>query len=378
MPRESEEADYLAPAQLEINPDAFVQVVKEVFQVEYGVTQNQEIAAICGFDKSRTTQLFGGAFNLQPKSIRSLLEVVKKPSHRRAILKAWNRLAFGEEVLGPSRERTTVKDPNEKALLRVDRMIREMRLDVGAGLAWNIAEAATDVEIRERALDMAYWCYQRLDEPALAMRCAKRIIQGARERREPCREACGHLFRIRILIGLTDCKPSEIDDLLDTAHTLAATSRPETPPNYRHGYLSTVDAYQQNSRVTFMERGTLPLDKGFLTSLLEESLQEAKSTRVYQKKYHAWQMVSRIYLLLGEHFQAAEAVDKAFETKKLYNLNALEMSGLLMGRVMAETEDEEVAAEYLLGVSENCRLSKDLYHKRLVDWKLARLISDTV
>lgn len=376
-PKEGEDHDYLAPAQLEINPSNFVQVVKEVYQVEFGVTEHQEIAEIIGVDKSRVSQVFKGAYDLQPKSLRALLEPVKKKSHRRAILKAWNALAFGEEIMAPSKARLTSVPPNQKALDRVDRMIREMRLDVAAGLARDIAEAATDHNIRERALDLGYWCNQRLDEPHKAMHCAKKIIEGARERQEPFREACGHLYRIRILIGLADSKPVEIVPLLEVADALAASPPVDSAPPYRLGYRSTVATYRESSRVTFMERGTIPRSQPFLEALRTKSLQEAKSSRHYQKKYHAWQLVSRIELLLGNTFAAAEAVDKAFETKKLYNLNALEMSGLLMGRVMAE-DDPISACGYLKEVSENCSASKDLYHKRLVDWKLTRVLSETI
>jgi hypothetical protein len=50
-----------------------------------------------------------------------------------------------------------------------------------------------------------------------------------------------------------------------------------------------------------------------------------------QKKYHAWQTIARIHLLRGESFQAAEAIDKAFASGELKNLQTYEMSGLLMG-----------------------------------------------
>ncbi len=230
MRQEDAELDYLAPTQLERDPKSFSEVVKEAFLLEHGVKQQQYIAEILGVDKSRVTQMFSDPRNLKPETIRAILSCLKRPAHRKSILKAWNREAFSEEIAKVPKGRLTAGTVGESAIRRIDRMIRESRLDLAARLAMEVADVGADLETRERALDLAYFTRQRLDEPGHAMLAAKRIVIGARERKEPYREACGHLFRVRTLIGLTDCTPEEIDPILDLAETLAAGSG--LPPGY--------------------------------------------------------------------------------------------------------------------------------------------------
>jgi hypothetical protein len=95
--------------------------------------------------------------------------------------------------------------------------------------------------VREAALDRLVACRQRLDELGRAIEAARRIILGAKDRRDPLREAAGHLNRYRILIGLADTKPTEAAPVLDLADELVVSNSPppETPP-YLRGSLATV------------------------------------------------------------------------------------------------------------------------------------------
>lgn len=51
--RKTEVVDFGAGAQLAIDPDAFIQVVREAFRLEHECLQNQDIADVLGVHKSR-------------------------------------------------------------------------------------------------------------------------------------------------------------------------------------------------------------------------------------------------------------------------------------------------------------------------------------
>lgn len=379
MRQDGEERDYLVGTQLEVDPKGFIQVVKEAFLLEHGVSQNQDIAVILGVDKSRVTQIFRDVKNLKPETVRSLLGCLEKKAHRRRILKAWTREAFGEEIGEPRIDGLTRNRITEKTLYRIDSMIRQSRMYLAATLAAEVAEKASDFVIKEQALDRLNWCRQRLDEPGQAMAAAKEIVERARDRDDPLREAAGHIFRARALLGLADCLPHEIEPILDTAESLTfRTAFPTQLPKYAIASPKRVATFRQNSKLLFMERGSVPLEDAFLESALKVALAEAERGKTYQGKYHAWQVASRIYSLRGQHFQAAEAIDRAFEAGSVKNLNAYEMSGLLMGRFQRQSEGPEEAAAYFVQVAKNCRETEDRYHLRLVEWELARVLSATI
>lgn len=375
MRREDQEADYLVPTQLEVDPEAFPQVIAEAFRLEYGVKQNQEFAEILGFDKSRVSQIFKDPENLKPESIRHLLSCFKRKATRTRILKAWNKIAFDEALSSPKRGKITSGEQDAVAMKTLMQMFRQARLERASKLAHEMSRRGSTLAIREQALDMLCWAHQRLDQPGQAMAAARRVIEGARKRNEPHREARGHLFRARILIGLADSKPAEFDPVLDAAEQLASQPNPPINPEYAIGTPAMVAQYRINSRVTFMERGILPIDDELLERVLQLCQKEAKSERTYQKRYQAWQMISRVHLLRGEHFAAAEAIDKAFASGEMKNLNALEMSALLTSRVHAETEVTDIAIRYLTRTAKRCHDFEDRYHQRLVEWQLARLHS---
>ncbi len=375
MRREDQEADYLVPTQLEVDPESFEAVVEEAFRLEYGVKQKQEFAEVMGVDKSRITQIFQAPENLQPESIRNLLSFFKLRKSRTRILKAWNKRAFGDSLSGPKQGRITAGKLDELAMRTLQRMVRQSRMERAAQLAYELSRKGVTLELRENALDLLCWCHQRLDQPGQAMAAARRIIEGAKSRNEPHRAARGHLFRARILISLADSTPEEFDPALDEAERLASFPGAPSKPEYSIATLQMVAAYRQSSRVVFMERGIISVDDGFLEIVLQNSLKEAKVERAYQKRYQAWQMVSRVYLLRGEHFAASEAIEKAFASGELKNLNALEMSAVLTSRVHAESEEPKSAIRYLTRAAKRCRDFEDRYHQRLVEWQLARLHS---
>jgi len=86
-------------------------------------------------------------------------------------------------------------------------------------------------------------------------------------------------------------------------------------------------------------------------------------------------LAARIHVLLGEFFQAEEALEKSFSSGELKNLNTYEMSGQIQGKILMAKGNTEEAIKYLRGVTVNCRKSTNYYHLRLVEHDLARLES---
>jgi transcriptional regulator with XRE-family HTH domain len=376
MNREDEERDYLVGTQLPHDPDSFVQVVKEAFQLEHGVTENQDIASILGVSKGRVSQIFKNPARLKGETVRMILNCLNRPLHRKRILRAWNRATFGELVAVAEKARGSAGEVSALTLRRVDRMIRESRWTSAAALAEEVAQSTRDTVLREMALDRISFSLQRLDEPGRAMDAVLQIVGGAIQRSERLREAAGHLYRFRILLGLADTKPTEVDPILDRAEMLTrSVPPPPEPPPYLLGSPATIGMYRLNSRLLFMERGVLGIDETLLDEVYAASHRIVKGRDPLLKKFHAWQTLARVHLLRGESFQASEAIDKAFESGGLRNLQTYEMSGLLMARVRRLTEGPGEAAQYMKAVAENCREKQDRYHLRLVEWERARHLS---
>lgn len=376
MRRDDGEFDYLAEAQLEVDPDSFIQVVKEAFLLEHGLSQNQDIAQILGVDKSRVSQIFKDPANLKPETVRMILAKIRRREHRRRIAKAWMLACFDEVIDDPHIGRVTGRRITEKTVRRVDRMIRQSRLTAAANTAAEASAKAGSVVLRERLLDRACWARQRLDEPGRAMEVVRLIIEGARERRDVLREAAGHLLRLRILIGLADCRPEEVQPIFAAAARLIHSSAPPTAaPVFMVGTPRWLGSMQDSVELAFMERGVKPKDAAFLERLLTRALAEAKSGKSHQERYGAWQTASRVYTLQGQFFQAQEAVDRAFQAGGMKNLNAYEMSSLISGRILLRTDGPEAAAQYLHTASHISRRQMDRYHMRLVEWELARAVN---
>ncbi len=371
------ERDYLVGTQLETNPSSFVQVVKEAFLLEHDCVHNQDIAEVLGVDKSRITQLFANPKTLKPESIQSLLSHLKKKEHRKRIVRAWTMECFGEDISDPKVGQLTGDKITHKTITRIDRMVRQSRLKLAALTAQEAYLKTDDEELAERLLDRAYWARQRLDEPGHAMLLVRVMAHRAEKRGATFRLIAAHLCRVRILAGLTDCKPEELEPIFQTVGDLLEQVKGTTPAKkpYMMGSTQIYRTLLRNSRILFMERGTLETDPEFLKEALRSVLKETKPSIPQSHRFGAWQTAARIYLLLGEFFQAQEALEKSFESGEVKNLQVYEMSGLIKGRVLMKTNTPQEAAKYLRKVSLQCRKTTDLYHLRLVEYELARLES---
>ena len=371
-----EELNYLVGTQLEIKPDSFSEVVKEAFLLEHGTKQNQEIAEVLGVHKSRVTQLFSSPQSLKPETIQHLISHLKKKEHRKRIVRAWVKDCFGEDIsdlkIGP----LTGEHTTDKTVKRIDRMVRQSRLRLAAFTAEEAYRKANDPVIQEKLLDRAQFVYQRLDEPGHAMTVVRTIAVRARRDGDNYRLIAAHLLRARILSGLSDVRPEEIEVIFsivrDLFEQVGAKSLPRS--QYLLGNRRMLLGLERGTKILFMERGIAPIDADYLRNTLSTLAQETRSSSQRQR-FSSYQLAARIHVLLGEFFQAEEALEKSFSSGELKNLNTYEMSGQIQGKILMAKGNTEEAIKYLRGVTVNCRKSTNYYHLRLVEHDLARLES---
>lgn len=375
MPHEDQELDYLVGTQPYENPASFERVVKEAFLLELDCSQNQDIADVLGVDKSRISQIFGSPSNLKPETIQKLLDHLKSKEHKRMIVEAWMRECFGEEILYKSGQSVVGKRVTEKTIRRIDRQIRESRLELAAKTAVEAAERTEDPVMRERLLDRAFFARQRLDQPGRAMRIARLITNGAMKQGDHRRAATGYCLAARVMRGMADAHERETIHLLDRAEALLASAEPvpRPIPPYILVTPEILEIERVNVVVTLTERVQIVRVEATLRQFLKVIRSHLATTKSYQQKSRLNQLLARIHLLLDETFQAAEHLEASFKSGDIKNLNVYEASGILNGRILAQTEGPEIAAEYLSEVIANCEGSLDYYHQRLCEYDLARL-----
>ncbi len=374
--RKGGETDYLVEAKPERDPDSFEQALREALMLERDCVLGVDIAEELGVSPGRVSQVLKEPEKLDTKSIDRIMSRIEGPENRRRVLRAWVRARYGTDPGAREGGGATGSRPTEKTLRRIDRQIRESRLRAAARTAGEAAAKADDAVLREQLLDRAYFARQRLDEPGQAMAVARVIAAGARNRGEPRRLAAAHLFRARVLMGLADARPGEVFEALGQADALLAgqSPAPDPAPPYALATEGQAEVLRLSARIGFLERGLLKAEEPFLREALA-SLRARATRGPYQRRFHALQTAARVHLLLGETAAAQEALEKAFASGETRNLNAYEMSGLIQGRVLRETEGPEAALRYLREVRSICLSNSDRYHARLAEYDLARLES---
>ena len=376
MRTEDGDLDYLVRAQPKVSPHSFEQAVREAYLLEYDCSDNKQMAAVRGGNKSRFTQIFGAdPTTIQPKTIQTLLDPLKSRSNRRRIVQAWIMECFGEDIDQPLKSPFVGARSSEKTLRRIDRQIRQARLSSAAATALEAAGKTDDLALREQFLDRALFARQRLDEPGQAMRVARLIAELAARRGDRARLAAAHYYRARILLGLDSSRPEEIEEILEAAESLINEQGPESKAELPYAVANSamLERLRLAAVLTFMERGLTPIYEPQLLAMLRDVLERTNRKTPYQDRFRSHAVAARIYLLLGDTFQAQEHVDKAFKSGEIKNLQAYEMCALLQGRILRELEPPEKVSDYLQEVSVNCGASLDRYHKRLAENDLARV-----
>lgn len=373
MRTEDGDLDFLVGAQLTIDPRSFAEVVKEAFRLEHDCIENQDIAEVLGVHKSRVSQVLHSPKALKPETIQKLLDQFGKVAHRRAIVRAWAKECFGEDIERPPQGELTGKSVSRGTLRRVDRQIRESRFSMAAQTAEEAASKTSDWELKQEFLDRAIFARQRLDQPGLAMCVARNIAESAEERADLLRLAAAQLLRGRTLLGLVDSRPEDLEPVFSRLRELlAACTEPSKPPAYIIGSWETLASLEVSALITFTERRTVALDEAKVRRAKDDLLEKLKQRLSQPRRFQTHVQVATAHLLLGETFQAQEQIDQAYKCGELKNLNVYESCGVVQGRILARTESPEQASKYLQGVISNCLESSDSIHHRLAEYDLAR------
>lgn len=368
-----EDPDYLAGTQLAIDPDSFVQAVKEAFLLEHQCLQNQDIAEVLGVDKSRVSQIFKAPKNLKAQTVLDLVSHLKRREHRWRIIRAWNQECFGLDVADRRRGLLTRGVVTEATLRRVDRFIRTNNLTRALQLSLEAKKHSIDRVQQEELLDRLFFLYQRLDAPGAAMKVAHEIAERAKAAGEGRRLAQGHAHRIRILVSLPDCRIHDVTPIFDAVDRLLQANPPQ--PSDASQYLlarpSGIAFLRIGCNLTLAERGMIDLDESWFKENLTELLALLKKRGKHQETAHF--LVARIYGMLGDLFAAKEHIDFAYKVNEVNRVHNLETSGLLQGRILAREGNIVEACQYLDTMSGVCSSNQDYYHRRLIQFDLARV-----
>lgn len=374
MRKEGGELDFLAGTELEVDPFSFEQVVKEAFWLEHRCVQDQDIAEVIGKSKGRLSQIFTNPSGLKPDSIQMLLRHLESPAHKRRIVQAWNSTCFGKDINAGRSIRLQADQIDETTLKRIDRLIRQSRLHTAVVVAAHGATKARDDILKEQFLDRYFFLRLRLDQPGLAMQIARQIGERAYKRGELLRLAAAHYFRALALGSVADSTPSELEPILAEIERLVA-KEPELleKPPYALASTQALESLRLTIYITFLDRGFAKFDKSYLERKLDDLLTECKSRGRRAEKFRPNVQLARIYLALGQTFQAQEHLDQAFEAVGVQKLNSYEICGVVKARIMHLTEPLDVVSSYLRDVLVNCERTLDYQHMRLAEYDLARI-----
>lgn len=364
---EDEEVDFGAGAQLATDPNAFIQVVREAYRLEHECLQNQDIAEVLDVDKSRVTQIFKNPKALKAETIQNLLDPLQNERNRRRIIRAWNLECFGIDIDERPKGRRTGSKVSVKTIGRIDRYFREFRLNDAALTASEAANKAEDWVLKQQFLDRAYFAWQRLDRPDQAMATVRIMAQGAQKRGAVRRLVMAHLFRARILLGLANAMPRDIEPVLEIAERLLLDAPPvdSTIYPYMMGTDWRLAMVRFGVTLGFIERGVTPTCEEELRLMLNNALANITSIKQRHGKFDSHLIASRLYTLLGDHYHAIEHVEFAYSSGGLKNLNAMEKCGLVQARAMALVDSPAEVSRYYGEVIANCARCTDLYHRRM-------------
>lgn len=369
---ENEAADYLAPTKLTSKISSFSEVVSEAYLLEHGARQKQEIAAVLGRGKARVSQIYGDPQKLKVETVRQLLEPLQGVRHRRRIVEAWNDACFGDLLSSGTRQLTASGKVTDRVMLRVDRMIRQKRLREAIALSSELLTKAGRVADQEILLDRIFMAHFFLDEHGAAMSIARTVIERARERREPLREASGLMRKARLMTASYSFSLAQIEAVYDDCERLLEHPSPEIPPPYNLASRSRVRQSRISTRISFGER-TEDLDESELRGLIQTLHNGPQRGGMLNSRYWRVFTASRCLGLLGEHFRALELLDEAMALGRKGLVYSQEECGVLYGRSLAATERTEEALQFLIAMSERCRTHADRYHQRLLEGEILKI-----
>lgn len=373
---EAEEVDYLAGTQLAVDPSSFVRRVKEAFYLEHDCVESQDIAAVLGVDKSRVSQIFRHPSQLKADTIRNILDKIKSERYRRWIVEAWVKECFAMDLSRRPRPSVNPAKIGPNTLRRVDRYVREQRLADARYLAVIAAAQTNDPVLREQFRDRAFLAAIRLDRMGHAVATAREIAEDAQSSGNLRRLATAHLLRARALIGLTDCRPDEVEPIFDVVRGLLLASPPAVPMPYKQVCEYELRALIRGALISFVDRGTITVTEAELEAMFGEILSDLKKVKAQGQRFNLHLLAARVSLKLGKTFLAQEHVDQAFGSGKLANLHSVDMCALVQARILQVIEPPERVRDRLRTMISNAEKSQDFYHRRMAEADLARLESN--
>jgi len=257
-------------------------------------------------------------------------------------------------------------------MLRVDRMIRQKRLREAIALSSELLTKAGQVADQEILLDRIFMAHFFLDEHGAAMSIARTVIERARERREPLREASGLMRKARLMTASYSFSLAQIEAVYDACERLLEHPSPAIPPPYNLASHSRVRQSRISTRISFGER-TGDLDESELRALIQTLHNGPQRGGTLNSRYWRVFTAARCLGLLGENFKALEVLDEAMALGRKGLVYSQEECGVLYGRFMAATEQTEEALQFLGAMSERCRTHADRYHQRLLEGEILQI-----
>jgi hypothetical protein len=376
--KNQEEREYLVRTEFDARADEWANVVRQVFHLEHGCTKDYEIAAVLGVDDSRVSQILKTPRSLRVESIEDLTKTFKSPRNRRLVIKSWTIACFGKEAIAAKPLQTLTTKPTKATIKRIDARIREGRYEAAASMcALGISgeHQTEDYALRQMLYDRLFASLQRLDRIGEEIAWIDRALREAILKHDHPRECALLHWKLMVSRRLMGIESHEVHRLArDTENRM---SKLPVEKSARQEYATGTPELHRSEilarELADLESGRVPVEAERLKSLLDQALAELHERRSHQETSRGFQLAVRVHLLLGNDFLAEELIDKMYESGELKLLNITEIAGLFKG-IVIHRRDPEAGAEYFLELAEQARAAGDLYHHRIIQREMARLL----
>lgn len=367
-----ESRESLALTQLPHDPGSFASVVSEVYLLEYGAKTQLEIAEVIGKNKSRVTQVYGDPTKLKVDTIQMLLEPLESKANKKRIVDAWVREVFGDEIKTSRYIKRIRGAATPKTLRRVDRMIREWRTRDSAVLAFEALTKAEDYILQEQLLDRLYYSRFLLGEIGYCMSVCRVIAERARQRGDELREASAYLRQTRLVALLPETRPEDLESLFERVEAILARNEPSGSKEFLIATPELLHQTRLGTLCTFVERKHVTVEEAKFSDHVQFLQAQIKKKLSLHNRYWAHLMLGRMYLILGQLFQAQEHLEQARALAGDKLPHAREEVGVLYGRLLAAGGEYQEALSFLRAQSLLCHRRGDRFHQILTDQELLR------
>lgn len=370
-----EEPNYLARAKHKADPSSFKQLVLTAYQVQFGITKQSAIATIIGRSGGLVSVALNHPEKLESEAVAMLIAPLTNLVHKRAILRSWVETKFEIDLFQRKYRGLQVHKADRRMVKRISKLILEGEPYLAAAFATEAAKTCDDRDTFEQLLDLAFLARQRGGMPGHAMMIAKLIAASGKRHKDPWREAYGYFLRAQIMTLLPGTTPDQVFPLITEARSVIAVAQGHAPKDssFRLATERTIVKQELMARLTFMERGLLPIDPDELAAIASSRWAQGRGSEPPLSHLDR----ARIHLLLGNSFKAEESLEKAFDQSFGSIHHAREICGIVEARLKVKTAPPSESSEYLQELSRNCRARWDVAHMQVVEADLAHLESST-